>query len=178
MRIPVLVVLLITTQAVNAAPVPPVETVEQYQSRFAQATTAPRLIDAAPGASIISDDGEGVVMSISLDGGDEQISRLIRLSHSAVVWRARRGNPVSAWLISWKWKGVLIGPQFRLGAGTDARSAEEWFDTAAYNGSSEAGLIELARWCRLGGSYHAAKICHAIKKAAVDRMLWDRAGQP
>ena len=165
-----------------AAPVPQEETDEAATARIAAAKAAHSIEMAAPGAKILTDDEGHVVIRIDAGSGPEPITRLIRLTHSAVLWRVAHGPVVKSWLINWLWDGILFGPQFvQKGVLThplDKMTSEAWLANMTYNSSSENGLIELARWCRRGGASQVVNICSHVRSSAIERMVWDRAGRP
>jgi hypothetical protein len=149
--------------------------------RILAAKKAIKATDVTPLLRNSSSLGDRFVFEIDATGQSEPVTQAIRAAHSVVVWRSAQKPMVREWLVNLKWDGVIIGPQFIFAgvwrAPVDKMTAEAWLSHQKYNGSSENGLIGLARWCRRGGASQVPALCDDVKTAAVDRLVWERAGQ-
>jgi hypothetical protein len=170
--------LLITT-AVLAQPVPSEETAEEAKNRISAALKAQSPADFSKGIKVLVDRDGRFVVEVDGSGQTEPITSAVRAAHSAVIWRSTRKPAIKEWLVNINWDGIS-GPQLLFSGAwktpIDKMTAEAWL-AQKYNGSSEKGLIGLARWCRRGGAYQAPALCETVKSSAIDRMVWERSGQ-
>jgi len=80
----------------------------------------------------------------------------------------------SKWLVNIGWPSALTGVQFILKGNTasfQGASPEGWIRRFSFNGGSEQGIIEAARWCRRGAINDYANICGDVEKHVDSRRV-------
>jgi hypothetical protein len=173
----VLSTLLAAAAPATAQVVPAAETPGEAAARIEFALSAIDEKATSPLIRQFNNWGDRVVIDINAGSEREPITAAIRATHSALVRAERKGALPAEIIVTFAWAGLIMGPQFvRLTPSNDTlatMTAEQWFSTMSYSGSSEKGLIGLVSWCRRGGSTQVPRICSDVREKAIERNVWN-----
>lgn len=116
--------------------------------------------------------GSNAVVNVSVQTESDPIPAAFKPAYEQSSKLQKAYPEATQWIVNVDWPSVSAGVQFIRRANTgsfEGMVPEVWISSFDFNGGSEKGVIEAARWCQRGAAKTYPGICQGVDRSVESR---------